>query len=120
PVFPARGAMEWHADLKAYVDALRSRGDLPEHTNLDELQSVDDAGVWRLVTGNEYGGLPDGFSVTFATVFRVEHSGANNAVVQTIVQGRGSGPLDVWVREANTSSTWGVWHRLITDSDWVL
>lgn len=105
PAFPARGAMEWHDDLKAYVDAVMSRRILPDNTDVDELVRFEDAGVWGLSTSGNYGGLP--VPVTTAATLRVDY-GSQFGVTHRLTIGHAEG-TDEYVREYRGAVGWSPW-----------
>lgn len=102
PVFPARGAMEWHNDLKAYVDAVRTRGSVSTLTDLDELREVENIGVFAARAENLLG-APEwikGNPVVNVEVLR----NSTNGIVQRLTWADGI----AW-RTAFDSTTWRDW-----------
>src|SRR5690625_716936 len=102
PDFPARGAMEWHNDLKTYVDAVRTRGSVSTLTDLDELREVENIGVFAARAENLLG-APEwikGNPVVNVEVLR----NSTNGIVQRLTWSGGI----AW-RTAFDSTTWRDW-----------
>lgn len=105
PDFPARGAMEWHNDLKTYVDAVLTRSILPADTDVDSLVTKDHSGVWGLSSTGNYGGLP--VDVTSAATLRVDY-GSQYGVTQRLTVGSVGGTVE-YVREFLGGAGWSPW-----------
>lgn len=119
PPFPARGSMDWHTDLKTYLDAIQSRGDLPDGADLNEVHGMQWVGSWQIRGSSSYANLPDGFPSGVSAALEVVYGGNVGTVHRVTVSNADGSVSGFWWREValynpGPEITWSPWQKNIT------
>lgn len=117
---------EWYGwrqvvDTTMLTSYLRtSRGTLATATDLNTLALPEHAGTHHIAASNVYENLPEGLTITEASVLRVDVGNGLNSCAQTLIHHTAQ-KLDYWVREIrvaansqNPTNSWQPWKRIPT------
>lgn len=116
PDFPARGSMEWRDELKTYLDAIQSRGELPP-VDLDTVAGFPFVGTWSLPNDGGYTNVPaEALASGEELLLVVDSSLSQRTSSQRLVWSTGEMSRAV-VRTVSGEPSWGPWRVGLSVAD---